>query len=177
VTERETQRQLGKRDLCAALKWTRPRLDLRLKTDANFPVLSRGTRAGGWAFDLDAVIAYLAAEPRAAATAAPVIDMPKQPAVHRGEATARQRRDEVQTEFLSDRLRMRRGELVEADEVRIVISTMLARLGSGLDGIPDAIIKRLALPEEHASVMREILDGLRRGMVDDLRALLTVNGS
>ncbi|MBR8234614.1 hypothetical protein K6W26_23090 [Burkholderia sp. AU42008] len=58
-----TPEPIGKAALCAALGWTRPRLDRRLDGDGNFPVAKRGTRAGGWEFDLVAVRAYLAGEP------------------------------------------------------------------------------------------------------------------
>jgi hypothetical protein len=38
------------------------KLDRRLDEDADFPVVSRGTQAGGWQFDLEAVKAYLEPE-------------------------------------------------------------------------------------------------------------------
>jgi hypothetical protein len=50
---------VGKKDLAAALTWSRMRLDRRLEHDANFPVVAQGTRAGGWAFDVFAVKTYL----------------------------------------------------------------------------------------------------------------------
>jgi hypothetical protein len=62
---------VGKAGLCDALGWTRPRLDRRLESDAAFPVAKRGTRAGGWEFDVAVVRAYLGGAARAPAAAAP----------------------------------------------------------------------------------------------------------
>lgn len=50
---------VGKAGLCEALGWARPRLDRRLESDGTFPVAKRGTRAGGWQFDVEIVRAYL----------------------------------------------------------------------------------------------------------------------
>jgi hypothetical protein len=54
-----TPAMVGKAGLCEALGWTRPRLDRRLESDGTFPVAKRGTRAGGWQFDVEIVRAYL----------------------------------------------------------------------------------------------------------------------
>ncbi len=54
---------IGKSALAAALGWSRPTLDQRLATDSHFPVVERGDRGGGWAFDLSKVRAYLAGPP------------------------------------------------------------------------------------------------------------------
>lgn len=50
---------VGKAGLCEALGWARPRLDRRIESDGTFPVAKRGTRAGGWEFDVEIVRAYL----------------------------------------------------------------------------------------------------------------------
>jgi phage terminase Nu1 subunit (DNA packaging protein) len=153
-----TPSTVGKAALCDALGWTRPRLDRRLDSDQLFPVAKRGTRAGGWEFDLAAVAAYLGGEPAAAAASvkaaptAPPASAPAAPAavkytyvppagvepvVHTGEQSARQRRDAVQAEILEDKLRRDRGELVQVEVMRQVLNTMLAHLGKGLDRLPD----------------------------------------
>ncbi|NUB12535.1 hypothetical protein GAY28_07310 [Azospirillum brasilense] len=191
---------LGKKELAEALGWNRPKLDRRLEADPNFPILARGTRAGGWQFDLAAVRAYLdgseaprrpaaaAAKPkRAYRTAAvadpvptvlpPVPDQPSGPAKHQGEATAKQRKDTVQSAILEDKLALSRGQLVEAEEMRTVISTMLAHLASGLEGIPVLLIKRLNLSEDSLPELREIVDDLRAQMVQDLRKVLRNGGA
>lgn len=194
-----TQGVLGKKELAEALGWNRPKLDRRLDADPNFPILARGTRAGGWQFDLAAVRAYLdgseaprrpAAAPkpkranRTVAVADPVptvlppaSDQPSGPAKHQGEATAKQRKDTVQSAILEDKLALSRGQLVEAEEMRTVISTMLAHLASGLEGIPVLLIKRLNLSEDDLPVLREIVDDLRAQMVQDLRKVLRNGGS
>lgn len=184
---------IGKAALCAALGWTRPRLDRRLESDGSFPVAKRGTRAGGWEFDLAVVLTYLGIEPSVAAhpqaitsakgkraTSAPSAE-PKftvippagvEPVVHLGEQTARQRRDLVQAEILEDKLRRDRGELVQVEVMRQVLNTMLAHLGKGLDRLSDRVVERCGLPEEYGDQIRVVTDDLRRAMADELRVLL-----
>lgn len=197
---------VGKAGLCAAIGWTRPRLDRRLEGDAAFPVVKRGTRAGGWEFDVVDVQAYLTGAIRQPASAPAVKSAPKpaaekqdaarvdsrvtagnpypgsrytvvppagtEPVVHAGEQTARQRRDAVQAEILEDQLRRNRGELVQVELMRQVLSTMLAHLGKGLDRLSDQIVEKLGLPEEYAADIREVTDELRRTMADELKVLL-----
>jgi phage terminase Nu1 subunit (DNA packaging protein) len=176
----------GKRELAAILGWARPRLDRRIDGDLDFPIKVRGTRAGGWEFDVAAVVAYLdgqtapptaqtAPAPRAperVATATPETDIGAPGAAHRGEATASQRLRNAQAARQEDMLRKDRRELVEAEEMRLVLGTMLARLGKGLDGLPDMIVRRLGVPEETADLLREMVDDLRRAMVAELQPLL-----
>jgi len=50
---------IPKIELCAALGWSRPKLDRVLARHPDFPVRTRGTQRGGWQFDLPEVIAYL----------------------------------------------------------------------------------------------------------------------
>ncbi|MBW9102940.1 hypothetical protein [Paraburkholderia phenoliruptrix] len=159
----------------------------------------RGTRAGGWEFDLAAVRAYLGGEPSiempTPAAAAPkpstegrapidsrtpmaapkftVVPPPgTEPVLHTGEQTARQRRDAVQAEILEDKLRRDRGELVQVEVMRQVLNTMLAHLGKGLDRLSDQVVERCGLPEEYADQIRVVTDDLRRTMADELRVLL-----
>jgi hypothetical protein len=195
---------IGKAALCEALGWSRPTLDRRLDRDASFPVAKRGTRAGGWEFDLASVRAYLNGEPvprpaRAARTPSPekgaapkgapasgalpdeyagakftaVPPAGMEPVLHSGEQTARQRRDMVQAEILEDKLRRDRGELVVAEQVRHTLTTMLAKLGQGMDRLPDQIVDRLGLDESSGDTIRALVDDLRRAMVDETRAVLS----
>lgn len=193
-----TPETIGKAALCAALGWTRPRLDRRLDSDGGFPVAKRGTRAGGWEFDLAAVRSYLGGEPSADAPAEPAAAKPNstvrapidsrtpfaapkftavppagtEPVLHAGEQSARQRRDAVQAEILEDKLRRDRGELVQVEVMRQVLNTMLAHLGKGLDRLSDQVVERCGLPEEYADQIRAVTDDLRRAMADELRVLL-----
>lgn len=178
----------GKAELAALLKWSRTRLDRRLDQDPQFPVKKRGTRAGGWEFDPAAVLAYLEGAPAGAkpakagsapadekpAKALPYQGVPDAPGIsHRGESTASQRLKNAQAARVEDSLRKDRRELIEAEEMRIVLGTMLARLGKGLDSLSDMITKRLGLPEESSDVMRSMVDELRQNMVGDLKTLLS----
>lgn len=193
VTPAGTDGVIGKAALADALGWTRPKLDRRLESDELFPIAKRGTRAGGWEFDLAAVKAYLAggaparSAPRATKSAsAPAPDdnpypgakysvVPPagvEPLVHSGEQTARQRRDMVQAEILEDKLRRDRGDLVQAEVMRQVITKMLVHLGKGMDRLADQIVEKLSLPEENADAIRELTDDLRTTMVDELKVLL-----
>lgn len=175
---------VGKGELCALLGWSRPRLDRRLNTDRKFPVKKRGTAAGGWEFDAGKVMAYLGAQelPVAPTAPAPVSSAPDAPPLrnstataggvqHAGESTARQRRDEAQAAMLEDKLRRERGDLVERHELEMVLGTMVAHLGKGLDGLPDMIVKKLGLLEETSDSIRALTDDLRVKMVNDLRTL------
>ncbi|WP_103704179.1 hypothetical protein [Paraburkholderia eburnea] len=189
---------IGKAALADALGWTRPKLDRRLESDESFPIAKRGTRAGGWEFDLAAVKAYLGGgaparsaprAPKAASVPAPddnpypgakypgakysvVPPAGVEPLVHTGEQTARQRRDMVQAEILEDKLRRDRGDLVQAEVMRQVITKMLVHLGKGMDRLADQIVEKLSLPEENADAIRELTDDLRTTMVDELKVLL-----
>lgn len=172
---------LNKTGLCTLLGWTRPTLDLRLATDPAFPVLKAGSKGGGWKFEGPAVVAYLAGAPSGAADRGPARSIDNAPAdastrrdrvEHTGEQTARQRRDAVQAEILEDKLRRDRGELVQVEEMRQVLNTMLAHLGKAIDRLPDQIIERLSLTEALADDIRSMTDDLRRAMHDELKTLL-----
>ncbi|WP_186224583.1 hypothetical protein [Burkholderia gladioli] len=200
---------VGKAGLCEVLGWTRPKLDRRLDSDASFPIVKRGTRAGGWEFDPVAVQTYLLGYADSASRGDP--DQPVQrsepgsgrsrpgaitppdnlgaaaydgarytvvpppgvePVAHSGEQTARQRRDMVQAEILEDKLRRDRGELVPAETMRQVLTTMLAHLGKGMDRLSDQLIEALSLPEADGIKIRAFTDDMRKTMVDELRVLL-----
>lgn len=193
VTPAGSDGLIGKAALCEALGWTRPKLDRRLEGDENFPIAHRGTRAGGWEFDLATVRAYLEGAPRRAPSKSVSPTAPAasengnpypgarytvvppagvEPVVHSGEQTARQRRDAVQAEILEDKLRRDRGDLVQAEVMRQVITKMLVHLGKGMDRLADQVVEKLGLPEESADSIRELTDDLRTTMVDELKVLL-----
>ncbi|SIT43681.1 conserved hypothetical protein [Paraburkholderia piptadeniae] len=195
VTQGGSDGMIGKVALCEAIGWTRPKLDRRLDSDVNFPIAQRGTRAGGWQFDLAAVRAYLEggsvaqpakadvrfdqrSDPKASGNPYPgakysvVPPAGVEPVVHTGEQTARQRRDAVQAEILEDKLRRDRGELVQAEVMRQVITKMLVHLGKGLDRLADQVVDKLGLPESNAEDIRDLTDDLRATMVDELNVLL-----
>jgi phage terminase Nu1 subunit (DNA packaging protein) len=201
MTGKKKVEAIGKRELAAALGWSRSRLDRRLDQDSRFPVRKRGNQAGGWEFDVAAVLAYLQqpAAPVAApapSRAAPVstptpstvsderepAEAPARPASarggrapgvhHEGELTAAQRHKLAQARLLEDKLEQSRRALIDAEEMRLVVGTMLAHLGKGLDGLPDAALRRLELPEEARPVLQAIVDDLRRNAVADLKGLL-----
>ncbi len=174
---------VGKRELAAALNWSRPTLDRRLLQDPTFPVRRRGSQAGGWEFELAAVHAYL----NGVRAPEPADDQPAEPdaepstpagpggegrAAHQGEATARQRRDQADAALKEDRLRRQRAELVDVEMMRQSVSTMLAGVATKLNNVPDAIVRRLGLPETAGPVIRDEIDRIRKTMVEDLRAVL-----
>lgn len=92
----ESAQIVGKKELAAALAWGRMRLDRRLASDANFPVVSRGDQSGGWKFDLDDVLRHLgvdAAQQHADApsenpSARPTAKRPASPAIDRAQLAA-----------------------------------------------------------------------------------------
>jgi phage terminase Nu1 subunit (DNA packaging protein) len=152
-------------------------LDLRLATDPAFPVLKAGSKGGGWKFDGPAVVAYLAGAPsdvgnRDAGSATDDVSGSRPRIEHSGEQTDRKRRDAVQDGILEDKLRRDRGELVQVEEMRQVLSTMLVHLRKAIDRLPDQIIERLSLTEAAADDIRSMTDDLRRAMAHDLRTLL-----
>lgn len=183
---------VGKVELAAALGWSRPRLDRRLLSDRDFPVISRGDQSGGWRFDLSAVQKHLGiAEPKNANGKTRAIDpaqlrdavapplpraeahTPRRSADHRGEATARQRKDEADAGLKEDKLREQRGELVQKTELRHALATVMARLGHDLDALPEKIIRALELPDDAAPGIRAMIDQVRTEMVRGAEPLLT----
>jgi phage terminase Nu1 subunit (DNA packaging protein) len=164
-------RIVGKKALCEdVLRWSRMRLDRRLEADPEFPVVTRGTQAGGWAFDADAVLAYLGAsvnEPEADdAEPAPVRVQ------HQAEETARSRLNAAQAQLAEDKLRERRGELVEAAPLQMALADTVTRVATGLNALPDVLVRRLNLPATATEIIRQEVDGIRRSLVIGLREQL-----
>jgi len=176
--------KLNKADLCAELGWSRPRLDRVLERDSNFPVRTRGDSADGWTFNLAMVTRYLAAgggklktgrPPKTKAEELAVAkqpDPPKAPAQHQGEATAKQRRDEVSAELMMDKLRRDRGELLDREDVRQTVAGAFAVFSRNLDTLPDQVVKVLGLDEDKTERVRELVGEVRKKLVDDLTPLL-----
>ena len=170
---------VSKSTLCRLLGWSRPKLDLRLETDPHFPVASRGVKGGGWRFDTAAVAAYLgggAVSPAGSkefdASTRPYGPLARAATVeHRGEHSARQRRDAIQAEILEDKLRRDRGELVQTDEMRHVIRSLQGGINKGLDRLVSQIVELSGISGADA-IVRELVDELRDMMAADLRPLL-----
>ncbi|MDN7906219.1 hypothetical protein QZM18_19165 [Burkholderia diffusa] len=175
----DAQRALvSKSALCRLLGWSRPKLDLRLETDPHFPVASRGMKGGGWRFDTAAVMAYLsggavlpAESTEYDASPPPYGGLARAATVeHRGEHSARQRRDAVQAEILEDKLRRDRGELVQTTEMRLVIQRLQSGINKGLDRLCHQIVELTGVSGADA-VVCELVDELRDMMEADLRPL------
>lgn len=177
-------RIVGKADLAEALGWSRPRLDRRIDSDPAFPVKTRGGRSGGWEFDLGAIEAYLGL----AATDAeePEEDEPvegpnvvqigrRRPAQHQGEETARQRKEAAQAAWYEDKLREKRGELVDASALQLKLSTAVIKAATRLNAVPEILVRRLNLPATAAAVIRQELDEVRRTLVREIEAELAVS--
>jgi phage terminase Nu1 subunit (DNA packaging protein) len=187
---------IGKKELCLALGWARTRLDRRLKTDPNFPVVSRGDQAGGWAFDLAEVLAYLDGKPppEEAVEKSPAVDqaqlrdavksrLPKverhtpkprerASADHKGEATAAQRKNDAQASLLEVKLAQQRAELVDRGELRQLLSDLFAQLGADLDALPETLARRFDLPDAAIPAIRKLIDDARADMVRRAAPLL-----
>ncbi|WP_367189335.1 hypothetical protein [Burkholderia sp. Ed8] len=175
----DAQRALvSKSALCRLLGWSRPKLDLRLETDPHFPVASRGVKGGGWRFDTADVAAYLGGavswggSTELDAITRPTGRLPRAATVeHRGEHSARQRRDAVQAEILEDKLRRDRGELVQTEEMRRVIRSLQSGINKGLDRLVGPVAELVGTAGAEA-IIRELVDELRNMMAADLRPLL-----
>lgn len=165
------ERVVSKKALCAELKWSRMKLDRRLEEDPDFPVHTRGTRAGGWAFELSTVRAYLRPEEERDIVAEDIA-VPEG-LVARTEMTARQRRDLAQAQLHEDKLRRLRGELVEVAGLRLALSETVSRVGTVLNKMPETLTRRLNLPASAEAVLRQEMDEVRRQLVIGLRELLT----
>ena len=167
---------VGKRDLCAHLKWSRPTLDRRLERDPNFPVKTRGGQWGGWAFEIAAVEAYLRGA-ALQATDSPDISTPAgelfQPRrEHEGEATAKQRLNNAQAHLAEDRLRRQRGELVEVAPLKMSLATAVTKLSASLNALPSTLGRRLRLPDQAVDIVRQEIEDARRAFFAELRELL-----
>ncbi|MBI4695496.1 MAG: hypothetical protein HY749_15880 [Gammaproteobacteria bacterium] len=173
---------VDKQALCAMLKWSRPRLDRTIERDHGFPVQTRGAgRGAAWQFDPDAVLRYLGAEPipertatakrRKSATIAPGAPA-HVPVGHRGEATARQKRDLLQAAILADKLKLQRGDLLVAEEIQQALHEEIGTLSRFLTSLPDTVIRALNLPPELAVPMGNLIDEERRRFVGSVRRRL-----
>lgn len=165
---------VGKKELCAHLKWSRPTLDRRLERDSNFPVRTRGSALGGWAFEIAAVEAYLNTGLLSATDDAPIAaGEPAAKAKHQGEATAKQRLTDAQAQLAEDRLRRQRGDLVEVAPLQMKLAAAVTKLSSSLNALPDTIGRRLRLPEAAIGVVRQEVEDARRAFHAELRELLS----
>lgn len=185
---------IGKKELCALLGWSRPTLDRRLNSDPNFPVRTRGGRGGGWSFDAATVQAYLAGddddEPHASEEneegpddPADLVDLDVERearraapgrAIHRGEVTARQQKDQADADLKIDKLKRMRGELVDAKAMRDALETIMVEMRSGLLAMPDALAKEFGLTERLSFAMKGKIEGMMRASVQALQKKLAV---
>lgn len=186
---------VGKKELCVALGWSRPKLDKRLKTDPKFPIVSRGDQSGGWAFDPDAVNRYLDGRPppppidvkQLEAVVAPPPAKPeptpkhvagaRPSAQHQGEATARQRKDLAAAQLAELKLATQAGELVSVARMRQISATVAANYAAHLDQLAGDIVKRQNLPVEMEPAIQAQIDDFRRNIVADMLAQLENDGS
>ncbi len=181
-----TLNEVGKRELCEKLKWSRPTLDARLKADPNFPVKQVGGRGGGWVFDVQAVRSYLLGAPAGelplgpeveeAAGAAPERDLvvsPHRRMEHSGEASATQRLKNAQADAVEDKLRRSRGELIEAAEAREVMSIIMAEFKSFLGELPGVIGKEFDLSDRVQHGIRLKVEAAQRSVATRIRGRLT----
>jgi hypothetical protein len=178
---------VDKQELCALLSWSRPRLDRTIERDANFPVYARGTGRGApWKFDPDAVLQYLGVTPLAArqpagdargrragdSDAAPRSSAPATPIGHRGEATARQKRELLQAMILVDKIKLSRGELYEGSAINQILGEEMASLGAFLNSLPENIIRVFGLPGSLQEPMAALIADERRKFVANVRRRL-----
>ncbi len=97
-------------------------------------------------------------------------------AEHSGEATARQLRDQASAEWTLDKLRRSRGELVEAADMRDVLSTVLTKLRTAVTALPDSMVKEFGLSERTGFAMKARIESALRGAVLELQAELGAEG-
>jgi phage terminase Nu1 subunit (DNA packaging protein) len=167
---------LGKKELCKALGWNRPKLDRVLKRDENFPIISRGDQSGGWCFDLEAVQKYLAGDTKPPHQEDGVSVPPAQPgrrsAYHQGEASAKQRKDSAEADFREIKVAELAGDLVPKAQVEQVLSTLIVHLANELDGLPEQIVKACGIPFEATEGIRKKIDLFRANIVADSETFL-----
>lgn len=169
AADQQPSQIVGKKQLCERLGWSRMKLDRRLDADESFPVLKRGTQAGGWEFDAEAVAAYLEPEEEREIVAEDLATPAGRAA--REDLTARQRRDLAQAQLHEDKLRRQRAELVEVAELRMALSEGVARMSVSLNKLAETLVRRLNLPETAIPTIRQEIDEVRRQLVTGLRGL------
>lgn len=74
-----TGKIVGKKELAKILGWSRPKLDRRLRRDANFPIVERGNQREHWSFDVVAVRAHVGELSSPEANARPTSSLPPAP--------------------------------------------------------------------------------------------------
>lgn len=184
---------IGKKELAARLGWSRHRLDRFLKTHPGAPVRKIGDQSGGWEFVWEEWVAHLGFEPDANSSSTPkAIDLEQlrdavkpatQPAtVHReaaprrashgGEASARQRKDELDGDLKELKLKAAAGEYLKADITYQKFAAVIASLAASLDAAAPEVVRQTELAPEMEAVVRAIFDRLRSEMVDQAERTL-----
>ncbi len=169
-----TAQVVGKKQLCALLRWSRPTLDSRLDRDPAFPILTRGGKGGGWEFDVAAVRRYLSGASAARTDDLDDQDEPEETAEvlafrpagqttqTRGEETASARVKNAQAALAEDKLRRSRGDLVEASAVSAVLGELFVQLRAEMLNIPDSVGRDLDLSDRAVALMkRQVENALR----------------
>lgn len=184
---------VGKRDLCAVLGWARSKLDHRLKTDPGFPCVRKGDQSGGWEFDPAAVRAHLAGRPSIAARALDSVQLKdtiaparqrsspeprasharssaptRRSADHKGEATARQRKDGAQADMIELKLGVERGRYVDVEHMRQCVTMLVVHFAKALDVMPENLARDLELPDTAVSAIRKFMDDVRTQLHRDV---------
>jgi hypothetical protein len=182
---------VDKAGLCAFLGRTYPWLDRYLKSHPHAPVVRRGNRGGGWLFskrawaietDMDAprVASPPAIDPAQlrdavmpAAAAVPVsaITQPRR-ASHGGEASAKQRKDELDGDLKELKLKVAAGEYLRADTTYQTFAAVIASLAASMDAAAPEVVREANLAPEMEAVVRAIFDRLRSEMVDHAEKVL-----
>jgi hypothetical protein len=173
----------GKGALCAALGWTRPRLELRIESDPNFPIKRRGrlngTGVNAWEFDIEAVKAYLGGYANAPGDSS----QPAEGEALRNNAeaaggafdvrerSARQRRESAQAGLLENKLLRQNAALIDRADLEAIMATFTQHIEAGIEGLPAMIAERLGLDDEQLENIRPLTDDLTAKMRADLRPL------
>jgi len=189
---------VDKAGLCAFLGRTYPWLARYLKLHPNAPVVRWGNRGGGWLFSKRAWAAEMDMDAPARAPAAPAsaIDLaqlrdavkPAEPpsvsqpieaprrASHGGEASARQRKDELDGDLKELKLKAAAGEYLKADITYQRFAAVIASLAASMDAAAPEVVRQGNLAPEMEAVVRAIFDRLRSEMVEHAERALE-NGS
>lgn len=77
----------------------------------------------------------------------------------------------LQAEYHRTKIAEKRGELVNANALKLLLAQALANLQGGLRAMPDTICRQLGLGEDVAGDMLELIDDLLRDLAGELAAL------
>jgi len=127
-----------------------------------FPVVTRGDRGVAYAFDLDAVRAFVA-ERRAVDAATK-----GEP----GELTPQQELQRVRAEAARFELEVKRGDYVLKVAVAEALQSRAAQLGRRFDRMAAEVARPLNLPDAVVRALQDRIDGWRRDLVAEFAGAL-----